>query len=62
MIVFPFQRIRVQLIPITAMLENALFLWCVLIILELDLPVFQDGILDSINDVIDLLVMWLDAA
>lgn len=44
------------------MLENALFLWCVLIILELDLPVFQDGILDSINDVIDLLVMWLDAA
>ena len=52
-VVFPFQGVRVQLIKIAVMLENSLFLLCVLIILELDLPVFQDGILDTIDDVID---------
>ena len=44
------------------MLENSLFLLRVLIILELDLPVFQDGILDTVDDVIDLLIMWFDPA
>ena len=55
-VVFPFQGVRVQLIKIAVMLENSLFLLCVLIILELDLPIFQDGILDTVDDVIDLLI------
>ena len=46
-VVFPFQGVRVQLIKIAVMLENSLFLLCVLIILELDLPVFQDGIISN---------------
>ena len=61
-IVFPFQSVGVQLIEITIMFENSRFLGGVLIILELDLMTLQYGILDTIDDVIDLFVMWLDSA
>ena len=61
-IVFPFQSIGVQLIEIAIMFENSLFFLGVLIILKLDLMTLQYGILDAIDDVIDLFVMWLDSA
>ena len=60
-IVFPFQSIGVQLIEITIMFENSLFFGGVLIILKLDLMTLQYGILDTINDVINFFVMWLDS-
>ena len=61
-IVFPFQSVGVQLIEIAIMFENSLFFLGVLIILKLDLMTLQYGILDTINDVIDLFVMWLNSA
>ena len=61
-IVFPFQSVGVQLIEIAIMFENSLFFLGVLIILKLDLMTLQYGILDTVDDVIDLFVMWLNSA
>ena len=61
-IVFPFQSVGVQLIEIAIMFENSLFFLGVLIILKLDLMTLQYGILDAVDDVIDLFVMWLNSA
>lgn len=61
-IVFPFQSVGIHLIEIAIMFENPLFFGGVLIILKLDLVTLQYGILDPVNDVIDLFVMWLNSA
>ena len=62
MVIFPLQRIRVQKVAVSVMLQDFFFCLSVFIVLEFDLTMLQDSRMNTVDYVVDFFISWFYTA
>lgn len=62
MVIFPLQRIRVQKVAVSVMLQDFFFCLRVFIVLEFDLTMLQDSRINTVDYVLNFFISWFYAA